>query len=367
MPGPPDSDDSDKILYGPGRHPGTSRSAKSVSSNIPPYDRRETRKLLGVAEFRSVENLLNNKPRRRPEQSNRIPSADSSRANAITIDDDEDKDDIQDSGPEISRPSAPYEGTANRAPPRPMGGRIANRVARRQIGIRFGQSDDNNQVHYPNAAGASNGMNTLRKTPRERNDSRHVVKLSRREPDEVEDISDDELQYDEKPTSKGKQKGNIMSQFAKKPISDSLSRAGEIPPSYTRNSQRIAKGKTGVSKAVTPPPFLIEYIRSSSQKWMHNGEDAQWYIQYNPRDSTFDIMANGKDISTIYDSFVIKPGKIIKAMYSENGKTVLSASVDTTKPGPSKLLIRFDADQGGRFIQTLQKAGFEGRVCLVDE
>jgi len=207
-------------------------------------------------------------------------------------------------------------------------------------------------------------MNILRKRGRK---GSSPAPQSRLDPDEIEGISDDEeIKYEETSKSKGKQGKTIMSEFRKKAISDSISTGGDIPASYPGSCQRIGNGNTGASNSKTPD-FPIEYIRSSSDKWEHKDGADQWYFQYNPRHSTFDIMASGEDASKICDSFVIKPRSIQKVKYGENGKIILYKPADTTKQGSNRLLIRLDKNRCGRFIQSLQNNGHDVDVKALDE
>lgn len=372
------SSETDSILYASGRQPLASRSAKLVSSSIPPYD--SSRRSLGevlesltaekmVSGSRAVENPVNGRSRQmnttaqqRSEEQDRDSPVDSSRANPITIDDDDDRDEIQDSGPEIGRP---YQGTANRSRPRTAEEKdMANRARRQSRTHSQHFKGEESTASFPNASGGSNAMNLLRKRGRK---GSFPASQGRIGPEEIEGISDEEIKYEKTSKSKEKQSKTIMSEFVKKDISDSISTGGDIPASYPGSRPRIVNGRTGASKTKTAS-FPIEYIRSSSEKWEHKEGADQWYFQYNPRNSTFDIMASGEDASKICDSFVVKPSSIQRVVYGENGKIVLYKSADTTKQGSNKLLIRFNKDRSGRFVQSLQNNGLDvDDVKPVDE
>lgn len=346
MPGISDTDDD--MLYDDTRNQtASSRPPKSVSSNIPPLERTDSRHLHVLSEYQTVENTVSGKGRRRPEPYTRTPSNDSSRAGTVVIDDD--GDEIEDSGPGIPRPPTQYQGSANRAPPRTKEERTAYTRPKRQTGPRSEHFDS-----YPNAVNLSNGADAARRTSI--NATRAIQ--NRRPSDEKEDISSDE-QIKYKPNAKRKQ--TVMSMFTKSPDSVSMNREGDITPSITWQNQRTAKGKARPPQSEKYPTFPVKYLRTSSGSYNHEEGDEPWCFQYNPDTRQMDIVADQENISNAMEtcqSYAFKPATVFKIHYSdENGQIVLSRPSNVTKPGSSKLLIELNSNGGIKFLQFLQKFG----------
>ncbi|KFZ03389.1 hypothetical protein V502_10992 [Pseudogymnoascus sp. VKM F-4520 (FW-2644)] len=347
---------SDDILYEQTRdNQASSRPPKTVASGIPPLERKHPQPMYDVPEFKKIEAIMSvSKRRRRP--SGQPSSTQSSREGTIVVDD---VDDIQDSGPEVTKPPEPYKGTANRFPARTR----EDMDTRNNVRRRAAESSTSRHFPVPSTKSNISGLSRANQGNLDRaNGSGQAGVQNGRHRGSAESISDDELSLDKpEPVSKKTNTGTVMSRFVKSPTSGSITREGDIRSSLPRPNQLKKIGRPGKSSSGEYPRFPVTYLRAVRELFTRVDGEEPYYLQYNPRTSQMELTTDDPNhpVENKYPNFAFNPTSVTKIIYSdENGKMVLWVTeVNTTTGNLPKLLVQVNNGALYNFLKFLQEKG----------
>lgn len=354
--GSPD-ESSDDILYEQTKNTKeSSRPAKTVASGIPLLERKLPQPMYDVPEFKKVEATMSvSKPRRR--RDGQHSSTQSSREGTMVVDD---EDDIQDSGPEVTKPSEPYRGTANRLPARTREDMDTKDNVRRRAA-----ESKSKYFTAPSTKSNISGLSRAAQSNLDRSNGSGKAGVQNgkiqngRRRVSAESISDDELSMDKpKPVSKKTNTGTVMGQFSRSPTSGSMSREGDIRSSLPQQSQQKTVGRAGKSSSGEHPRFSVTYLRSAPEVFTHVEGEGPWYLQLNPKTSRMDVMFGDLNLTEKrqFLSFTFNPASVKKIVYStENCKAALWVTEsNTTRGSLPKLLLEVDNEVFYDFVMFLQ-------------
>ena len=366
---------SDDILYEQTRDiQASSRPAKTVASGILPLERK--RPGYAINEYRGVEDTMSvSKPRRR--RDGQHSSTQSSREGTIVVDD---VDDIQDSGPEFTKPPEPYKGTANRFPARTR----EDMDTRNNVRRRAAESLTSRHFTAPSTKSNISGLSRENQGSLDRANGSGQAGIQNekvqngRHRGSAESISDDddELSANKPGTDlKKTNTGTVMSRFVKSSTSGSISREGDIRSSLPRPNQLKPFGRPGKSSSGEHPRFHVTYLRAVRDLFTRVDGEEPYYLQYNPGTSQMELTTDDPNhpVENKYPNFAFNPTSVTKIIYSdENGKMVLWVTeVNTTTGNLPKLLLEVDNGALYNFLKFLQSKGdanvheLNGSVCLI--
>lgn len=259
-------------------------------------------------------------------------------------------DPIEDSGPEVS---TEYKGSANYRPARPKG--VRNKASGRGGLIRQQPRLAHESLYH-----MANGIQTPTTKANAQSvdgyaqashSSLQISKgsirtfASKETTIEIEDDdSIDQLQAENETTSQPKRKWNPMQPFAKVK-SDSISTAGDIPPSEITKTRRKAVGKDLNPTLESEIFFDLEHFQTGSLKWTKEDHPNPFRLHVDSKKLEFHLIEQGMDISIASTNKPVEVRTASKFFYSlENQSVIIHKAMDLEEKGTSMILLIFSND-----------------------
>lgn len=335
--------------YG-GYNNGSQRNgALSTTSSVNgPHERPDSFNM-GGSEFRNLDKMLHGNQRRKGPQHT---SRQSSRQNTIDVD-----DDIEDDGPsilpQVKPQSTGYQGNARPHLARTQEQKSAaaaeaavKRAQRRtstEASPYFGTSEE------PSATGARRGSmmvggGNVPSTPKLQN-LMHTQESSKRRSHEIETISDDEDKF-KKPRRENQGRSNMA-----QPRSASLTKDGDIPPTFTPGEMFQKASQT--MQELAQANFPVHMVKSTFDSYQKEKNETNACLRWSPEGKALILCREGQNFQP---DLAIGMDKIAKITCSitpqEDGLFLLRQK----EPYSPVMLIRLTEEGSGpEFLSCLQK------------